>query len=83
MPFGVKFDDFVIQFGGYAAAHRHNHGLSLEYLLTFLKMRDNIFRDVLQTIGTAYQCFQLCPFCFGFLDIVHVVCFQFLVQLLH
>ena len=80
MPLRTQFNDFVVQLGGNAAAHSHNHRLALKHFLPFLEVCDNIFRYVFQTVRTTYQGFELCPFRLCLLDIVHVVSFKLLVK---
>ena len=78
MPFRTHSDDFLVQCRGNPSAHGNNHGLALKHSLTFLKVLHNISGNVLDTVRTADESFQLCPLGFGFLYIVH----RFRIQLL-
>ena len=46
-------------------------------------MFDYVVCNVLQPAGTSNEGFQLCPFGFGFLNIVHIFHLQLFVQILH
>ena len=83
MPFRSQFDDFIIEFHSNSATHGYNHRLAFKHLLACLKVLDYVACNVLYPAGTADECFQLCPFGLGFLNIVHIFHLQLFVQLLH